>query len=163
MKLLIVCVLLIIAGQTSAQCNVKKLERDDGVIVNYTRPDRIGYCDRFVLGLSMQTNSKDYYVVALCIFENNAEKLKGDFILFFNNNKNSRLHLYRSESTTIQGLPATMNILSVDENGLKNIMSSNIKMATAQLEDGVYQSIKIMANSDKLKTDYACLKTNSIN
>ena len=163
MKTLFIVLIVALATKTNAQCNVKILERDDGVTVHYTRPDKIGYCDKFFLGLSMQTNGKDYFVVALCIFENNSEKLMGDFILFFENNKNSRIHLYRSELTTAQGLPATMNIFLVDENGLKNISSSNIKMATAQLDDGVYQSIKIIANADKLKTDYACLKTNSTN
>ena len=107
--ILLLFILSLFSKYSFSQCNVKKLERDDGVTIQYTRPDRIGYCDKFVLGLSMQTNGKDFFVVALCLFETNVEKLKGDLVLFFNNEKSSRLQFYGSELTTVKGTPATMN------------------------------------------------------
>ena len=146
------------ASHLSAQCNVQTNERDDGVKVRFIRPDRVGLCDRFVLGLSMQTNGKQFFVVTLSVFETDAVRLQGKLTLFFENNKSSTFELYRSEITTVKGSPATISIFIANENGLANISNSDIKMAVVQLEDNTYQTISVKINADILKKQYNCLK-----
>ena len=72
--------LFVSVNQIFAQCNVQTNERDDGVTIRYIRPDRVGLCDRFVLGLSMQTNGQQFYVMALTIFETTAARLQDKLI-----------------------------------------------------------------------------------
>lgn len=159
MKLLSTLIFLyLFAIPVTAQCNVQTNQRDDGVTVRYLRPDRVGFSDRLILALSMQTNGEQFFVGVLSVFETNALKLKGNLILKFTNNKSSTLEHYRSEITTFNGYPATLSIFIVDANGIANISSSNITMAVIQLADNVYQSVPVKMNSDILKRHYDCLK-----
>jgi len=106
----------------------------------------------------MQTNGKDYFVATLSVFETNAEKLKGNLVLFFDNKKSSTLELYRSEITSIKGSPAAICIFVADANDLANISTSNVRMALLQLEDNTYQNVGVKINGDILKQHYSCLK-----
>ncbi len=158
----ILCILITLTNFTtsSAQCNVKKNQRDDGTTIYYTRPDRIGYCDKFFLGLSMQTDGTNYYLCAVCIFQSNPQNLKDKLTLFFNNNKSSTLQYYKSEETTMQNMPAVLNIFKLDANALNNISNSTLKMVMGRLNSGLIQDVPIMFNANKLQLDYSCLKSN---
>jgi len=158
-KIFLLIILLVLVKFSFSQCNVKSVERDDSVKVRYTRPDRIGYCDKFFLGLSMQTDGTNYYLVALCIFKENTQKLSNCLTLFFQNDKSFKIKYVNSETTTLQNEQAVANIFVLDSNVLNNITISNLKMVTVQLNDGIIQSVPIMFNSDKLMIDYNCLRT----
>lgn len=142
----------------SAQCRVQTNQRDDGVTVRYLSPDRVGFSDRLILALSMQTNGEQYFIATLSLFETNATKLKGNLTLKFANNKSSTFQHYTSELTTYKGYPATISIFIADKNGLANISNSNITMALLQLSNDIYQTVIVKMNGDILKKQYNCLK-----
>lgn len=142
----------------SGQCRILTNQREDGVTVRYLRPDRIGFGDKLILALSMQTNGEQYFVATLSVFESNAIKLKGNLTLKFENNKSTTLEHYNSEITTYNGYPATVSIFVAGNTDLLNISSSNITMALLQLADNVYQTIPVKMNGDILKKHYNCLK-----
>jgi hypothetical protein len=156
--ILLLPIIILLFYAPFSQCNVQTNQREDGVTVRYLRPDRIGFCDRLILALSMQTNGKEFFVSTLSVFETNAVKLKGKLILKFANDKSSTLEHYRSEITTYNGYPATISTFLVDASGIENISSSNITMAVIQLADNVYQSVPVKMNGDILKRHYDCLK-----
>ena len=159
MKIFLTAILAaLFAGHTSAQCNVQTNERDDGVTVRYLRPDRIGFSDKLMLALSMQTNGEQFFVVTLSVFETTAIKLKGNLTVKFANNKSSTLEHFTSEITTFNGYPATMSIYTADLNDLQNISASNIKMVLLQLDNGIFQTVPAKMNADILKKHYNCLK-----
>jgi hypothetical protein len=140
-----------------SQCRVQTNEREDGVTVRYLNPDRIGNSDKLILALSMQTNGEQFFIVTLSLFEKKAIKLKGKLTLKFANNKSSTFQHYSSEITTFNGYPATMSIFMTDNISLKNLSSSNIKIAILQLSNEIYQTIPVKMNSDILKIQYNCL------
>lgn len=140
-----------------AQCRVQSNEREDGVTIRYLRPDRIGRSDKFMFAVSLQTDGKLYYVATLCVFEFKAEKLQGNMVLKFANNKSSTFAHFQSSITTFNGYPATISIFVADENDIKNISSSNLKYAMMQMESNVYQNVSVIMNGDLLKKQYACL------
>lgn len=148
----------LISLSISAQCKVQTNQRDDGVTVSYLSPERIGFSDKLILALSMQTNGELFFVTTLSIFETNAIKLKGNLTLKFENNKSSTFQHYTSQLTTYKGFPATISIFIADKNGLTNISNSNVTMAMLQLSNDVYQSIIVKMNGDILKKHYYCLK-----
>jgi hypothetical protein len=155
--ILFVIQLSIFSVSTFAQCRVQSNQREDGTKIRYLRPDRIGFSDKLILALSMQTNGEQYFVAALSVFETNSFKLKGSLTLKFANNKSSTLQHLTSELTTYNGYPATISIFSISKNSLSNIAGSNITMAMLQLADNVYQVVTVKMNGDILKRHYSCL------
>lgn len=154
----LITIACILSLTISAQCRVQTNQRDDGVTVRYLSPDRVGYSDRLILALSMQTNGEQYFIATLSLFETNATKLKGNLTLKFANNKSSTFQHYTSELTTYKGYPATISIFIADKNGLANISNSNITMALLQLSNDIYQTVIVKMNGDILKKHYNCLK-----
>lgn len=150
---------LLLTGSFSiAQCRVQSNEQDDGVTIKYLRPDRIGRSDKFMFAVSLQTDGNIFYVATLSVFEFKAEKLKGNMVLKFLNNKSSTLEHYTSSITTFNGYPATISVFKADENDIKNISSSNLKYAMVQMKNNVFQNVSVIMNSDILKQHYNCLK-----
>jgi len=96
----------------------------------------------------------------VCIFQNNQQNLKDKLTLFFNNGKSSSLQYYKSEETTMQNMPAVLNIFKLDDNALNNISNSTLKMVMGRLNSGLIQNVPIMFNSNKLQLDLSCLKSN---
>jgi hypothetical protein len=125
MKLLLFLWLLLISAIATAQCNIQINERDDGVAVKYTRPGRIGFSDRVMIALSMQSNGQEYFVAVLSIFEKAGIKLTGELTLKFQNNKSTTVEHYRSEMTTFNGLPACVSLFTTDSDDLIRICSSS--------------------------------------
>ena len=150
--------LALVMGKANAQCNVQVNQRDDGVTVRYLRPDRIGFTDKLMLALSMQTNGEQFFVSTLSVFQTSAVKLKGNLTLKFTNNKSSTLKHFHSEITTFNGLPATVSIFIADANCLNNISNSNVKMTMVQLSNNIFQTISVKMNEDILMKHYECLK-----
>jgi len=140
------------------QCRVQTNQRPDGVTIRYLTPDRVGYCDKLMLALSMQTNGEEYFISTISVFEQNAMKLKGALTLKFENNKSSTFLHYRSEITTYNGYPATISIFQVAKGDFDNIQSSNVKYVMLQLETDIYQNVSVKMNADILKKHFNCLK-----
>lgn len=160
MKKRIVLFLIIacLSNTVIAQCNVQVNSRDDGTTVRYLRPDRVGFSDRFILALSMQTNGAQFFVCTLSVFESNSIKLKGNLVLKFENNKSATFEHYTSELTTYNGYPATVSIFKADAVDLATIAASNIKIAMVNLVDNTFQTVSVRMNADILKKQYNCLK-----
>jgi hypothetical protein len=157
----ILCLLMFsisIIWKANAQCDVQTNQREDGVTIKYLRPDRVGFSDRLILAISMQTNGEQFFISTLSVFEKTAVKLKGELTLKFANNRSSTFEHYRSEITTYNGYQAVVSIFITNESGLINILNSNITMIMLQLEDNVYQTIPVKMNSSILKQHYSCLR-----
>jgi hypothetical protein len=156
-SLFIVCQFSHVTGSAQNQCDIKTNNRDDGTVIRYLRPDRIGYSDYLILALSLQTNGQSFYVAALSVFQNEAHRLTGTLNLGFHNNNSSRLEMYRSELTTYNGHPASLTIFEADENDLKNIGQSSLKFVLLKLDNGINQTVNIKMNENILKYHFLCL------
>lgn len=150
--------IILISKQISAQCDIQTNNREDGVTVKYLRPERIGFSDKLLLALSMQTADEQYFVCTLSIFEKESIKLKGDLIIKFTNNNSSTLELSNSILTTFNNYPATISIYMADSNDLINILSANISMVSLQLQNNIFQVVVAKKNADILKKQYSCLR-----
>jgi hypothetical protein len=148
---------LIISFHTQSQCRVLTNHRDDGVTVKYLRPVEIGYSDKLMLSLSMQTNGVSYFVTTYTVFEYEALKLRGNLTLKFENNMSFSLEHYSSQLSTANGYPTTVSIFFAEKNVLANIFKSNISMAMVELENGVHQAVPVRMNADVLQKHYTCL------
>ncbi len=159
MKLLFFSLLVtFITGTAIAQCDVKKLDRPDGVTVRYMQPDRVGISDKMMLSLSVQTNGSQFFVVALSVFQAKAVNMKGTMTIQFDNDKSITLQHFASQSTTVGKFPATNSIYTVGTDDLPVISVADIKSVTLQMEGGETVSITPKANADILKRQYTCLK-----
>ncbi len=161
-KLLIITIaflgILLSNYDSISQCNVQTNRRDDGAIIRYLSPDRIGKCDKFFMGASLQTNGSEFYVATVSVFPTQARNLTGTMTINFSNNKSSVLEHISSQETTFNGYPATLSIFFADENDLKNIKSSSLKYLLVQLDNNIYQTVIVKMNSDILQKQYKCLK-----
>jgi hypothetical protein len=159
MKIIITLILSLLSSIfLNAQCRVQTNQRDDGAIIKYMSPDRIGKADKLFMGASMQTNGTEFYVATISIFPNVSENLTGTITIKFTNNKSSILEHVSSQSTTFNGYPATLSIFYADKNDLANINTANISMILLKLESGILQTVAVKMNSDILKKQYNCLK-----
>lgn len=156
--ILLLLTLIAVNFYSFAQCRIQTNEREDGITVKYMSPDRIGRADKFYMGVSMQTNGREFYVVTLSVFPTKAQDLTGKMTIKFANNKSSVLEHISSHETTFNGYPATISIYNADNNDLKVISSSNLKYIMVQLDNGIFQTVIVELNYDILKRQYNCLK-----
>lgn len=137
-------------------CNIQTTNRLDGTTVKYIKPDLVGLGNNCELGLGIQTNGQDFFLVTYVRYFNQAKKIIGNLGIKLLNGQSIELRLYKSELSTIQNENIGTSIFILKDSDINILKDSWIKVAVFQESNNINQIIPLNQNFDILERQLNC-------
>ena len=153
---------ILILKNISAQCNVKTLNRSDGVTVRYMNPVPIGSTSSYELGLSVQTDGYNYFINTMVRYAGSVLKLEGTLKIQLHDYSSVELELYRSEIAEVYNETVTISLFYVPDNIIHKLTTAKIKTVVFTVVNGNHVIIIPTKNFAVLQTQINCLLGNNV-
>ncbi len=139
-------------------CEIKKVNRLDGAVISYIAPELVGIGSNCELGLGIQSNGEEYFLIAYVRYFNQAKKTIGNLRIKLSNDQSLELELYRSELANLQNEKLASNIFIIRDQDINQLISSNLKVVVFKEDTGIDQVIIPNQNYDVIRRQLKCFK-----
>ncbi|MCZ2247532.1 MAG: hypothetical protein LC111_02095 [Bacteroidia bacterium] len=161
MKVKAIYLILFIVGlsmKSSAQCNVKTINRPDGVTVKYMNPEMVGKGTGRELGVSISHNGLDYCFNTTVLFSTHPIKSTGTLMVELSDNQSLNLKLFASELAVIKNSEVSANVYLLTKTDIEKLKKTIIKKIIFKEEGGKNHIIILTKNFDVAARHINCLK-----
>lgn len=163
-----ITVLSIIIGFLShsigySQCNIKTINRPDGITVKYINPEQVGSGTNCELGLSVSSNGEAYFINSTVRYFSQAKKQSGSLKIQLQNNDAVDLTLYNTELASVSGNNVSIGVYLTTDKDINSLKSGPIQKVIFTESDGMNVIINVKMNNYVIINQLACLKSTSDN
>lgn len=144
--------------QSTTSCNVKTINRPDGVVVRYLNPELVGKGNTCEFGLSVQTNGDSFFLTTTARYFGASKKMIGDLKIQLSNDQALVLKLYSSELATAKNVQVGLSIFYLTTDDVQKLKNATIKTVVFQEIDKKYQIVTLNQNFDVAQRHLRCLQ-----
>lgn len=142
------------------QCNVHTNHRSDGTTIRYLNPVQIGTGTKCEVGISIQTNGKDFFINTVVRYFSTPQKTIGTLKIQMSNGQSLDLKLYTSELATMNSENISLSVFYLSDDDISKLSKFLIKTIVFTEITGVNQIIRSTTNSNAAMRQINCLLNN---
>lgn len=138
-------------------CNIETTRRPDGETIRYINPELAGKSGSMELGLSVQTNGRDYFLSTVVRSTGIKYKIKNNLFAELTNGESISLSISRSEIAYVNNEEVRLAIFEMTLSDQLKLQNNNISKVILQESTGKYLIFSISKHSI-VKQHLNCLK-----
>jgi hypothetical protein len=137
-------------------CNIQTVNRLDGTTVRYLKPELVGVGSNCELGLGIQTNGSEYFLITYVRYFDQSKRIIGNLRIKLANEQTLELTLYSSELATMKNEMLGMSIFTLADSDIPKLTNSSIKLVVFRETGNIDQIIQLNQNFDAAKRQLKC-------